>query len=279
MTATVLDLRNSSNPPRSPVRVPKVTVFVGTRPEVIKTARVVHLLKGDPAIEVEMCIVRQQTDILDAALAEWRLRADMTLHLEASDRSVANTLATVVRTVSTFLRKSQPDFVLVQGDTTTAFGASLAAFYAGIPVGHIEAGLRSGDRRSPFPEEAHRTLIDRLASVLYAPTERARENLLREGHPAESVRVVGNTVVDALFEMRDRARAERPADDVVSADACCSSLVTGAKVSDTASDQCARRCRPSCGPGTTSRSSTCSTRTRRRTSRCARFSSANRTSS
>jgi UDP-N-acetylglucosamine 2-epimerase (non-hydrolysing) len=220
MTAAVLDLQNSSNPPKSsvgaPIRVPKVTVFVGTRPEVIKTARVVQLLKDDPAIEVELCIVRQQTDILDAALAEWRLRADTTLHLEASDRYVANTLASVVRIVSTFLRQSQPDFVLVQGDTTTAFGASLAAFYAGIPVGHIEAGLRSGDRASPFPEEVHRTLTDRLASVLYAPTERARENLLREGHPAESVRVVGNTVVDALFEMRGRARAERPADDVMS---------------------------------------------------------------
>jgi UDP-N-acetylglucosamine 2-epimerase len=215
-TATNLDLGSLSIPPRSPARVPKVTVFVGTRPEVIKTARVVQLLKDDPAIEVEMCVVRQQTDILDAALAEWRLRPDMTLHLEPSDRSVANTLASVVRTVSTFLRGSQPDFVLVQGDTTTAFGASLAAFYAGAPVGHIEAGLRSGHRRNPFPEEAHRTLIDRLASVLYAPTDRARENLLREGHPAASVRVVGNTVVDALYAMRDRARAERPAEDVVS---------------------------------------------------------------
>ena len=220
MTATVPDLRRSYSPPRlpakPPVRVPKVAVFAGTRPEVIKTARVVQSLRGDPAIEVEMCVVRQQTDILDAALADCGLLADTTLHLEASHGSVANTLASVVRTVSTFLRESQPDFVLVQGDTTTAFGAALAAFYAGIPIGHIEAGLRSGDKGSPFPEEAHRALTDRLASVFYAPTEGARENLLREGHPEAAVRVVGNTVVDALIEMRDRARAECPADDVVS---------------------------------------------------------------
>lgn len=173
-------------------------------------ATVVRTLSEDPGFDVELCVVQQQAEILDAALAEWQLEPDVRLHLDRSNPGVAATLVAVISAVAAHLDQSAPDMVLVQGDTTTAIGASLAAFYAQVPLGHVEAGLRSGDVLNPFPEEMHRVLADSLASVHYAPTHGAKQNLLDEGYPAENVMMVGNTVVDALFQMRDRCRNNRP---------------------------------------------------------------------
>lgn len=199
----------SASPPVLPPLVRdavRLCVIMGTRPEVIKLARVVHVLREIPAFDVRVCAIHQQTAILEAALAEWALIPDARLYLDRENPGVAASLAAAITAVSHYLAEARPDLVLVQGDTTTALAAALAAFYAGIPVAHVEAGLRSRDATDPFPEETHRILIDELASIHYAPTERARQNLYDDGHHNGSVAVVGNTVVDALMHMRERVQ-------------------------------------------------------------------------
>lgn len=190
----------------SPGKV-RVCAIMGTRPEVIKLARVVHALREDPAFDVLVCAVHQQTGILDAALAEWALMPDARLDLDRENPGVAASLGAVINAATRYFKSVGPNLVIVQGDTTTALGAALAAFYEKIPVAHVEAGLRSRDKTHPFPEETHRILIDEIASIHYAPTELARQNLMEDGHRNGSVMVVGNTVVDALLHMRDRVRS------------------------------------------------------------------------
>jgi len=176
---------------------------VGTRPEVIKLSPVVRALRQEPGtFEVALLAVRQHEGILDDALAEWGLSPDEALDLGPKGAPLGATLAAAVQALEGKIAARRPDVVIAQGDTTTAFAAALAAFYAGVPAAHVEAGLRSFDPGRPFPEETHRALIDRLAAVRYAPTERARQNLLAEGAAADSVVVVGNTGIDALFEAR-----------------------------------------------------------------------------
>jgi len=185
-----------------------VLVVVGTRPEVIKLAPVVRALEADDGLNVELCVVAQQGAILEQALGEWGLVADHRVEIPGTDRRLAVVLGSMLPALADIIDNVQPELLLVEGDTTTNLGASLAAFYAGIPIGHVEAGLRSGDVRQPFPEEMHRVLVDRLASVHYAPTVGARQNLLDENHrnPAD-VLVVGNTVVDALLMTLREAQA------------------------------------------------------------------------
>jgi len=178
----------------------KVLVVVGTRPEVIKLAPVVRALETDDRLSVELCVVSQQGEILEQALDEWVLVPDYRVEIPDRDRRLAAVLGVMLPQLADVIERARPDMVLVEGDTTTNLGAALAAFYANVPVAHVEAGLRSGDVRQPFPEEMHRILVDRLSSVHYAPTTGARQNLIDENHnhPAD-VMVVGNTVVDALL--------------------------------------------------------------------------------
>ena len=145
-------------------------------------------------------MVAQQGEILEQALDEWQIAPDHRVELPGSDRRLAAMLGAMLPRLADVIERTRPAIVVVEGDTTTNLAASLAAFYAGVPVAHVEAGLRSGDVRQPFPEEMHRVLVDRIASVHYAPTIGARQNLLDEHHrnPADVV-VVGNTVVDALL--------------------------------------------------------------------------------
>ncbi len=176
-----------------------VLVVMGTRPEVIKLAPVVRALEQDATLSVAVCVVAQQGEILEQALDEWQIAPDHRVELPGPDRRLAAMLGAMLPRLADVIERTRPAMVIVQGDTTTNLAASLAAFYAGVPVAHVEAGLRSGDVRQPFPEEMHRVLVDRIASVHYAPTMGARQNLLDEHHrnPADVV-VVGNTVVDAL---------------------------------------------------------------------------------
>jgi UDP-N-acetylglucosamine 2-epimerase (non-hydrolysing) len=155
-----------------------VLIVVGTRPEVIKMVPVVRALEADPRFIVELCVVAQQGELLDQALHEWGLVADYRVALPGHDRRLAVTLAAMLPGLADVIGEAQPVMVIVEGDTTTNLAAALAAFYAGVPVAHVEAGLRSGDPRQPFPEEMHRILVDRIASVHYAPTMGARQNLL-----------------------------------------------------------------------------------------------------
>jgi UDP-N-acetylglucosamine 2-epimerase (non-hydrolysing) len=184
----------------------RVFAVMGTRPEVIKLARVVHALREDPGFEVTVCAVHQQTSILEAALTEWGLSPDVRIDLDRPGSQIGSTLSAVISGMSDYLAQRRPDLIIVQGDTTTALGSALAGFYAKVPVAHVEAGLRSRDASHPFPEEVHRILIDDLAAIHYAPTELARRNLYDDGHRDGTVSVVGNTVVDALLHMRDRVR-------------------------------------------------------------------------
>jgi UDP-N-acetylglucosamine 2-epimerase len=176
-----------------------VMVVVGTRPEVIKMAPVVRALsQADGRFAVELCAVGQQGDVLEQSLEECGLRPGVRVDLPSFGRTLGSTLSAVVAALSGHLADRRTDVVLVQGDTTTTLGASLAAFCARVPLGHVEAGLRTGSPSQPFPEETHRVLADRLATVRYAPTQQARENLLAEGYADGSIVVVGNTVIDAM---------------------------------------------------------------------------------
>jgi UDP-N-acetylglucosamine 2-epimerase (non-hydrolysing) len=189
----------------------KVLVVVGTRPEVIKMAPVVQALRRDARFSVHLCVVAQQGELLDQALAEWRMTPDSRVEIPIADRRLARMLAAMLPGLADVIDQVQPDLLMVEGDTTTNLGAALAAFYAGVPVAHVEAGLRSGDPTTPFPEEMHRLLVDRIASIHYAPTLGARQNLMAErlldgGGPV----VVGNTVVDALLSAAADPTVEEP---------------------------------------------------------------------
>jgi len=167
-------------------------------------APVVEAFAATPGFRASLCVVGQQGQILDQALAEWGLVPTYRVDLPGEDRRLAAMLAAMLPPLADCIEDARPDLVLVEGDTTTNLGASLAAFYASVPVAHVEAGLRTGNLRHPFPEEMHRVLVDQIASFHYAPTERAGDNLRAEKVDGSSIAVVGNTVVDALLGVRRR---------------------------------------------------------------------------
>lgn len=173
---------------------------LGTRPEAIKLAPVIHALQQrSDRIHTLVCSTGQHREMLDAALRSFGIRPDFDLRLMQPDQSLADLTARLLTALDEVFRKVEPDWVLVQGDTTTVMAASLAAFYRRIRIGHVEAGLRSGDLHRPFPEEANRRIADLLANLYFAPTPAARDHLLREGVSAEQIVVTGNTVIDALL--------------------------------------------------------------------------------
>lgn len=180
----------------------------GTRPEAIKMAPVVRQLRECPGIESRICVTAQHRELLDPVLELFGLRPDHDLGLMRPGQDLYDVTAGALLGLREVLRNERPDRVLVHGDTTTCLAATLAAFYAGIPVAHVEAGLRTGSFAAPWPEEMNRTVVDRLSDLCFAPTEQARANLLRENVPQERVHVTGNTVVDALLWTRERVRAD-----------------------------------------------------------------------
>ncbi|MBT4879473.1 MAG: UDP-N-acetylglucosamine 2-epimerase (non-hydrolyzing) [Alphaproteobacteria bacterium] len=177
----------------------KILTVFGTRPEAIKLAPVIHQLQATPGIQNVTCNTGQHTTMVDQVIQIFGLRLDYDLQLMQPNQTLPQLSQRVLEKFTPILKKEKPDYILVQGDTTTVFITSLAAFYEQIPVAHLEAGLRSGDLYSPWPEEANRALTSVLAKVHFAPTEPARENLLKENVPADTVLVTGNTVVDALL--------------------------------------------------------------------------------
>lgn len=178
----------------------KVLAIFGTRPEAIKMAPVVlELQRRTEQFEVQTCVTAQHRQMLDQALLHFNLRPDFDLDIMQAGQDLFDLTARCLLGLRTVLRQARPDICLVHGDTTTSFAAALAAFYEQIPVGHVEAGLRTKERYSPFPEELNRSLTGRLASLHFAPTASSRDNLLREGIPAADIFVTGNTVIDALL--------------------------------------------------------------------------------
>jgi UDP-N-acetylglucosamine 2-epimerase (non-hydrolysing) len=177
-----------------------LTVF-GTRPEAIKMAPVVTALQRAESIESLVCVTAQHREMLDQVLNLFHIEPEFDLNLMKANQDLTDVTVRVLTGLRDILRQVRPDWVLVHGDTTTTLAASLAAFYERVPVAHVEAGLRTGDLYSPWPEEANRRLTGALAAVHFAPTARARDNLLREGVPAARVPVIGNTVIDALMQV------------------------------------------------------------------------------
>jgi UDP-N-acetylglucosamine 2-epimerase (non-hydrolysing) len=178
-------------------RLRVLSVF-GTRPEAVKMAPVVLRLQRTPGVESRVCVTAQHRQMLDQVLSLFDLHPDHDLDLMQPDQSLAETAAAVFSGLDPILEQVQPDWVLVQGDTTTVVAAALLAYYRRIRVGHVEAGLRTGDKWRPFPEEINRRVAGVVADLHFAPTEWARSNLLREGVSDDQIVVTGNPVIDAL---------------------------------------------------------------------------------
>ncbi len=185
-----------------------LTVF-GTRPEAIKMAPVVDALARAPGIDSRVCVTAQHRDMLDQVLALFDITPDDDLDVMRPDQDLSHITQAVLLGMRDVLERHRPDRVLVHGDTTTSFAASLAAYYQRIPVAHVEAGLRTGDIYAPFPEEMNRRLTDDIADMLFAPTVGARDNLLRAGNDVSSIHVTGNTVIDALLQVVGRLRDDK----------------------------------------------------------------------
>jgi UDP-N-acetylglucosamine 2-epimerase len=182
-----------------------VLAVLGTRPEVIKLEPVIQELRRYPdRVRAYVCATGQHRELLDSALRAFDLQPDFDLQLMQPDQSLSALTARILGALDEVFDAVRPDWVLVQGDTTTVMAASLAAFYRRIRIGHVEAGLRSGDKYRPFPEEVNRRIADVLADLFFAPTPAARETLLREGAPPDDVLVTGNTVIDALLSVAQR---------------------------------------------------------------------------
>jgi UDP-N-acetylglucosamine 2-epimerase (non-hydrolysing) len=177
----------------------RVLVVFGTRPEAIKMALLGKALQAHPDFEAEVCVTAQHRSMLDQVLAIFDVQPRFDLNLMQANQGLADITARIVTGMTGVLREWKPDWVLVQGDTSTAFVAALAAFYEKVSVGHVEAGLRTGLKYSPWPEEMNRQLVGRLTDLHLPPTKRAKDALLREGVPEDRIHITGNTVVDALL--------------------------------------------------------------------------------
>jgi UDP-N-acetylglucosamine 2-epimerase len=195
------------NPISAPLKVRILTVM-GTRPEAIKLAPVVMACQAEQRVVHHLCTTGQHREMLDQVLNVFDLKPDSDLGLMRPGGDLARLTADAICGVQRVVREVRPHWVVVQGDTTTAFAGALAAFYEHVPVAHVEAGLRTHDLSSPWPEELNRRLISQIAAIHFAPTEFAAANLRREALPSQNILVTGNTVIDALQWVSTQARAE-----------------------------------------------------------------------
>ncbi len=189
----------------------KVSLIFGTRPEAIKLCPLILALQKDLNFQPHVCVTAQHREMLDQVLEAFDVVPDVDLGLMEPNQSLASLTSQAISAVDEYLVQHRPDLVLVQGDTTTVFCAALVSFYHQIPVGHVEAGLRTWNKFSPFPEEINRVLTSRLIDLHFAPTQWAKENLLKEGVPDNRVFVTGNTVIDALQIAVQKVRKNPPA--------------------------------------------------------------------
>ncbi len=182
----------------------KILSVFGTRPEAIKMAMLIKKLNQSPDVEHRLCVTAQHREMLDQVLSFFEITPDYDLNIMKHSQDLTDITCAVLNGLRDLFKKDHPDIILVQGDTTTCMAASLAAFYAGIKIGHIEAGLRTGNLQSPFPEEANRSLVTRLSDFHFAPTTRNKQNLEAEGIRSDKIIVTGNTVIDALLYAKDK---------------------------------------------------------------------------
>ncbi|HDY8065779.1 UDP-N-acetylglucosamine 2-epimerase [Vibrio vulnificus] len=182
----------------------KVLTVFGTRPEAIKMAPLVHALAADERFEAKVCVTAQHREMLDQVLELFEITPDYDLNLMKAGQTLNEVTARILLELKPVLQEFKPDVVLVHGDTATTFAASLAAYYEQIAVGHVEAGLRTGNIYSPWPEEANRKLTGALTKYHFAPTETSQQNLLQENYAPENIFVTGNTVIDALLMVKEK---------------------------------------------------------------------------
>ena len=185
----------------------RILTVIGTRPEAIKMAPVINALRSRASFDTSVCLTAQHRELLDQVIAVFDLPVHFDLNLMSPNQTIFDVTAKVLCGMERVLDEAKPDVVLVHGDTSTSFAAALAAYYKKIPVGHVEAGLRTYDKFQPFPEEMNRRLADALCDYHYAPTSGARVNLLKESIPESGIVVTGNTVIDALLDMTARPYA------------------------------------------------------------------------
>lgn len=186
----------------------KVLVVFGTRPEAIKMAPLVLALQARENFKVSVCVTGQHRAMLDQVLSVFSIEPDFDLAIMRPNQDLTDVTVRTLNGLRDVLADEKPDWVLVHGDTTTAMAASLAAFFAGCRIGHVEAGLRTGDMRRPWPEEMNRAVIDRISDLYFAPTDGAQANLIRENLNPNNVLVTGNTVIDALLYARQRIETD-----------------------------------------------------------------------
>ncbi len=182
----------------------KVLTVFGTRPEAIKMAPLVKLLEETPSIDAKVCVTAQHRQMLDQVLELFEITPDFDLDIMRPGQTLSDITREILARIESVLQEFQPDVVLVHGDTSTTFATTLAAYYRKITVGHVEAGLRTGDLYSPWPEEANRKLTGALAKLHFSPTDMSRQNLLVENVDEGNIVVTGNTVIDALLAVKDK---------------------------------------------------------------------------
>ena len=182
----------------------KVMSIFGTRPEAIKMAPLIKELETRKEIESIVCVTAQHREMLDQVLNTFSIKPDYDLNIMKKGQTLSEITARVLRGIEEVLEKEKPNIVLVHGDTTTTFASALAAFYQQISIGHVEAGLRTYNKYSPFPEEMNRQMVDCLTDMYFAPTNLSKENLIKEGISAEKIYITGNTVIDAMSKTVDR---------------------------------------------------------------------------
>ncbi|HGF7903910.1 TPA: non-hydrolyzing UDP-N-acetylglucosamine 2-epimerase [Enterococcus faecium] len=176
----------------------KIMTIFGTRPEAIKMAPLIKAIENDERFESIVTVTAQHRQMLDQVMDIFDLKADYDLNIMKDGQTLTDITSRVIKELDSVLVEAKPDIILVHGDTTTTFAASIAGFYHQIKIGHVEAGLRTWNKYSPFPEEMNRQLTDTLADIYFAPTMMSKSNLLKEGRPEESIFITGNTVIDAM---------------------------------------------------------------------------------
>lgn len=190
----------------------RVLVVFGTRPEAIKMAPVVHRLKETAGLEVDVCVTAQHREMLDQVLSLFNIKPDFDLNIMKPGQDLTDVTSNIILALREVLNAKKYDRLLVHGDTTTTMAGALAAFYAQVPVGHVEAGLRTGNIYAPWPEEANRMIVGRIADLHFAPTQTSRRSLLAENVPDDNILVTGNTVIDALQDVVARLDADQDLD-------------------------------------------------------------------
>jgi len=186
----------------------KISLIFGTRPEAIKLAPVILELKKHREFEVNVCVTAQHREMLDQVLEVFGIKPEVDLNIMRANQTLSDLTSKAIKLIDNYLLDYKPDIVLVQGDTTTVFAASLAAFYHKIKIGHVEAGLRTWNKFSPYPEEINRVLTTKIADFHFAPTSLSKQNLLKEGVCVDQIFVTGNTVIDALLIAREKIKSK-----------------------------------------------------------------------